>query len=242
MDVLALPSTVVRFATSSSLIVIIALIACIVWKMGYPRPFWTHYTLDPDDVCATAVERILVAINTIKEAIEADPECSTIRRINSYFGNRMNTLVRLYDQCTSEMSHAEMVNTCVDQILRSSNQVSPQVAALIPEWNRVGSTEVYMSDLMTSDGTFSGKRAACAIADMRLVTMYVIPSIQSVHSVQTKSMTHTEIIKYHVASEFGNYHVRVTDAFRTGKSDNAKDRAKNMIEYMRTIGKNLMAR
>ena len=242
MNVLALPSSVVGFTASSLLIVIVVLAAYVVWTMGYPRPLWTHYTLDANRACARAVERLIKALATIKEAIHAEPQCTTILRINAAVGSQITTLSNLFDLCVSELSHAEMVDMCTIEILGLSKNVSPRVASLIQQWNRLGATDLYTSDLITSDGGLIGKRTACAIADLRLVTMHVIPSIQRVHIVHTKSMTNTEIINIHVASEFVNYKSRVKQAFNVGEDSKARDQAKLLTVAMNNIGKELMAR
>ena len=240
MNVLAIPSSVVGFAASSSLIVIMVLIAYISWTFGYPRPIWTHHTLDPNNACASAVERIFVAISAMKECTK-EPQCTTVRRINAGVGAQITTLTKLYDECVAELSHAEMVDMCTTETLGLSNTVSPRISSLIRQWKRLGAAEVNTSDLITSDGSVVGKSAACAIADLRLVVMHVLPSIQRVHAVHTKSMTNTDIINNHVASEFVSYRIRVNKAFKVGQDNKAKDQAKLLVDYIKDVGTSLMA-
>jgi hypothetical protein len=219
MNVLALPSSIVGFATSSSIIVTMVVLAYIVWTMGYPRPMWTHYTIDPTTYCVTTMERVFVAIESIKEAFEAaDERCSTTRRIAAAFGSQLSKLVELYDRCQSTLSRVETVNVCVDIILGSTATPSPCAIELTNQLNRIGTQNVYMGGMVTSDGSVHGKRMACAVADVRLIAMHVIPYIRQVHAIQTKDMSEFEIFKHHVISEFVDYQRRVSTAFTNAKA------------------------
>lgn len=237
MNVLALPSSLVGFASSSSLIIAFVLVVYILWTMGYPRPVWTHSTLNAASSCANAVERLLRSTNMIKDAIVANEhiQCTTMRRLQSTFGGQLSSLVKVCDLLLSELSHVEVVNTCVSLTFGASQEMSPQAVELMSIWKLIGGANVTMSDLITSDGSILGKRAACAIADIRLLVNIVLPYIERVYYVQTIKMSNSDIFRNHVATELISYRQRVVEAFRAKSgTDWSSGKATAMMMYLQS--------
>lgn len=234
------PPRMLVLTLSSAVLVSILVPVYVVTTMGYPRPFWSHHSMDLEGSAREVALRMVRRAHDVRECLDSHPHDPVTSALVSAYPSLPRFAAARGpgdDAPGGDTTETEATEDVLDSILgvsKSSEMLEaarkladcPDVHTVVtPLASRLEDTEVCPEQV---------QRAVCAVADARLIAATVVAPLRDMQSDRQRKMNLPETVKFHVEPEARAYMQRVRQAVDVPKQRYAKSRlaAKQLVDLL----------
>lgn len=242
--ILDAPDRVRSAVVATAILAVVGVSVATLVMVGYPRPFFSHHSMDLGDHAKNVAERLLRSSREVRSAMAMEASDPTMRALERAFppirafASSTGDIVAGIDADEDVMGGTALVDQTVDGILGrgSGGELLAAAVALGAVGGSVSTT------LTSSRGKDGGENpagvpkrvqhAVCAIANARYLANRVVPSLRIMFDDRERKMDLVETVRYHVLGDIEAYKSTVKGAFEGVKTANekAKEEADNLLK------------
>lgn len=203
--------------------------------VGYPRPFWSHHSLNLETYARELAQRLVDRAETVRSALSStDPMMQRLKAEFPALVTFGHTRGPGSSAPQGDTSQSELVDSVFHSILSGApDQVCLKGGPLLQAACQLaaqgdGVTKICQAfEAQLADGSIptATQLAACALADVRWLASVCVPKVCSMHQDRIKKLDLLETVAYHVRDDFEAYKSSVRATFKMAKEKGARAQA-----------------
>lgn len=238
-------------AMSSAVLAVVGVSVYSIATVGYLRPFWTHHSMDIEACAREAADRLITRTEEVRTCLEEHAEHPvTTALLRSYPSLRDFASSRGpgREAPGGDLDRSELLDAVFEGMLNVSTGPGPVLESALRLAEGPNVCDI-LKPFSGSDSEGLGKqcpeavqRAACAIADARLVAVTIAKPLTELHSFRSMKMNLPDTVMFHVAPDFNEFVGQIRRVFNVSRNVRvrAKKDARVLVDVIDTLATKIM--